>query len=285
MARVTWRTSTAGSLRLPDPGGVAVTSPVTPPAGIHAERLRKVFTQTASGQQTVAIDELSFHIRPHEVVAIVGRTGCGKSTLINILLGLDRPDGGRILIDGRGPNEEFSYFKGRIAAIFQDDRLLPWRTALDNARLGLEVLRRPRDEQEETARTWLERVGLAGSLGAFPHELSGGMRQRVALARAFAVEPQLLVADEAFGHLDEVTGDALRATFLEMVRREHKTTLLVTHQLEEAIRMADRVLVFGRPATLLADLATAGRSPADLVTLRAEIQDMIRTNRGPLIVR
>ena len=250
--------------------------------GIHAERLRKVFTQTVSGQQNVAIEDLSFCIRPREIVAIVGRTGCGKSTLINILLGLDRPDGGRILIDGRDPNEDFRYFRGRIAAIFQDDRLLPWRTALDNARLGLELLRRPREVQEEQARAWLERVGLAGSFGAFPRELSGGMRQRVALARAFAVEPELLVADEAFGHLDEVTGEALRATFLEMVRREQKTTLLVTHQLEEAIRMADRILVFGRPATLLADLSTAGRSAADLADLRAEIQAMIRSNRGPV---
>jgi NitT/TauT family transport system ATP-binding protein len=269
----------AGLGRATEPG--ASRAPSTTHQGIHAERLRKVFTQTVSGQQNVAIENLSFSIRPREIVAIVGRTGCGKSTLINILLGLDRPDGGRILIDGRDPNEDFRYFRGRIAAIFQDDRLLPWRTALDNARLGLELLRRPREVQEEQARAWLERVGLAGSFGAFPRELSGGMRQRVALARAFAVEPELLVADEAFGHLDEVTGEALRATFLEMVRREQKTTLLVTHQLEEAIRMADRILVLGRPATLLADLPSAGRSPADLTDLRAEIQAMIRSNRGP----
>jgi NitT/TauT family transport system ATP-binding protein len=247
--------------------------------GIVVERVRKMFTQTVNRQRNVAIEELTFHIQPHEVVAIVGRTGCGKSTLLNMLLGLEHPDAGRIAIDGHCPYRDFWYFKGRIAAIFQQDRLLPWRTALDNAKLGLELLRRPRDEQDARARDWLERVGLADQMGAFPHELSGGMRQRVALARAFALEPELLLADEAFGHLDEVTANALRATFSEMARRERKTTILVTHQLEEAISVADRILVFGRPATLLADLRCAGRSEAQLIALRAEIQELIKVNR------
>jgi NitT/TauT family transport system ATP-binding protein len=237
-----------------------------------------MFTQTVNRQRSVAIEELTFRIRPHEIVAIVGRTGCGKSTLLNMLLGLEHPDAGRITIDGHCPYRDFWHFKGKIAAIFQQDRLLPWRTAFDNARLGLELLGRPRAEQETRVRGWLERVGLSDRLGAYPHELSGGMRQRVALARAFAVEPELLLADEAFGHLDEVTANALRATFSEMARRERKTTILVTHQLEEAISVADRILVFGRPATLLADLRCAGCSEVQMMALRSEIQEMIRMN-------
>jgi NitT/TauT family transport system ATP-binding protein len=133
-------------------------------------------------------------------------------------------------------------------------------------------------EQRARAERWLHRLGLDAFLAAFPGELSGGMRQRAALARAFAVNPEILLADEAFGHLDEVTAMQIRSQFFEMVRGEGKTAILVTHQLEEAIDTADRLLVFGKPATLLADLRLGDWPRTGWPALRARIQAMIQSN-------
>jgi len=251
---------------------------MTRAGAIEVERLRKVFHQTATGESVVAIERLDFVVRPGDLVAIVGKTGCGKSTFLNMLIGLDRPTQGRIAVGGRAPYDDFDHFRGVLAAVFQQDRLLPWRTAIDNVRLPLELLGRDPREQVDRARTWLDRLGLAGFEGAYPHELSGGMRQRVALARAFVVEPSLLLADEAFGHLDEVTAASLRTTFIELARTSGNTAILVTHQLEEAIDIGGRILVFGRPGRLLADLDLRGGPRARLAGLRAQIQQMLQDN-------
>jgi len=245
---------------------------------IEVEGLRKVFHQTGSGEAVLAIDRLDFAVRQGEIVAIVGQTGCGKSTFLNLLIGLDRPTEGRIAIGGRTPYDDFDHFRGVLAAVFQQDRLLPWRTAIDNVRLPLELVGCEPGEQRERARTWLDRLGLRRFEGAYPHELSGGMRQRVALARAFVVEPALLLADEAFGHLDEVTAAALRGTFIELARTAARTAILVTHQLEEAIEMGSRILVFGRPGKLLADIDLRGWPQARVASLRAEIHGMLQSN-------
>ncbi|HEX9821559.1 MAG TPA: ATP-binding cassette domain-containing protein [Methylomirabilota bacterium] len=245
---------------------------------IEVAGLRKVFHQTGTGEAVVAIERLDFDIRQGDMVAIVGQTGCGKSTFLNILIGLDRPTEGRVAIGGRAPYDEFDHFRGVLAAVFQQDRLLPWRTALDNVRLPLELLGRDPREQVERARAWLDRLGLGRFERAYPHELSGGMRQRVALARAFVIDPALLLADEAFGHLDEVTSAALRTTFVELARTEGNTAILVTHQLEEAIEMGGRILVFGRPGTLLADIDLRASAGAPVAGLRADIQRMLQSN-------
>jgi len=247
-------------------------------AEIEVAGLSKLFQQTATGDEVVAIERLDFRIRSGEMVAIVGQTGCGKSTFLNLLIGLDRPSAGRIMIGGRAPYDDFNYFRGLIATVFQQDRLMPWRSALDNVRLPLELLHRPRDEQTEQAMAWLERLGLKGFEGAYPHELSGGMRQRVALARAFVVEPTLLLADEAFGHLDEVTSAALRKTFVELARTEGNTAVVVTHQLEEAIELGGRVLVFGKPGHVLADIDVATYPAHRIASLRTDIQQMLQSN-------
>lgn len=247
---------------------------------IEVAGLRKVFHQTGTGEAVVAIERLDFVVRQGDMVAIVGQTGCGKSTFLNLLIGLDRPSGGRIAIGGRTPYDDFDHFRGVLAAVFQQDRLLPWRTAIDNVRLPLELLGRDAREQLERARTWLERLGLARFEGAYPHELSGGMRQRVALARAFVIEPALLLADEAFGHLDEVTAAALRTTFLDLARTEGNTAILVTHQLEEAIEMGGRILVFGRPGRLLADIDLHAWPAGRVASLRADIQRMLQSNEA-----
>jgi NitT/TauT family transport system ATP-binding protein len=221
---------------------------------IQAINVRKEF-QGVSGQRTVAVDDLSFGIDEGECVCIVGRTGCGKSTLLSMMLGLEAPSQGRLLIDGLSPNEEFVRFRGRIAAVFQTDRLLPWRNAVDNARVGMQILGVPAGEQIKRAEHWLENLGLSRFKAAYPHELSGGMRQRVALARAFSLDPEVLLLDEAFGHLDEVTAARLRADFVSVLRQVRKTCVIVTHNIDEAIQTASRILVLGRPARILLDTA------------------------------
>jgi NitT/TauT family transport system ATP-binding protein len=133
---------------------------------IHVEGLRKVFHQTGTGEAVVAIDRLDFVIPRGDMVAIVGQTGCGKSTFLNLLIGLDRPSEGRITIGTRTPYGDFEAFRGVVGAVFQQDRLLPWRTALDNVRLPLELLGRDAAEQTTRARAWLARLGLAGFEGA-----------------------------------------------------------------------------------------------------------------------
>jgi NitT/TauT family transport system ATP-binding protein len=245
---------------------------------IEVSALRKVFHQTGTGEAVVAIERLDFVVEQGDMVAIVGQTGCGKSTFLNLLIGLDRPTAGRIAVGGRTPYDEFDHFRGVLAAVFQQDRLLPWRTAIDNVRLPLELLGRDPAEQVARARTWLDRLGLGRFERAYPHELSGGMRQRVALARAFAIDPSLLLADEAFGHLDEVTAAALRQTFIDLARTEGNTAILVTHQLEEAIEMGGRILVFGRPGRLLADINLRTWPAASVTGLRADIQRMLQEN-------
>jgi NitT/TauT family transport system ATP-binding protein len=249
-------------------------------AYIQVRGLRKVYRQKGSGASVVAIERLDLEIARGEVVAIVGQTGCGKSTFLNILIGLERPTAGELWIDGRLPYEDFFAFRGRIAAVFQQDRLLPWRTALENVALGLEILGVPPVRRWALAEEWLERVGLGPFRDAFPNELSGGMRQRVALARAFAVDPDLIVADEAFGHLDEVTAHQIRQEFLRLVREHGKTAVLVTHQIEEALQVGERVVVFGKPATVLADLRTSEVGGAR-ASVREWIQRVLTENRRP----
>jgi NitT/TauT family transport system ATP-binding protein len=219
---------------------------------IEAIGVRKEF-QGVSGQRTVAVDDLSFGIDEGECVCIVGRTGCGKSTLLSMMLGLEAPSQGRLVIDGRSPHDDFVHFRGRIAAVFQTDRLLPWRNAIDNARTGLQILGVPAAEQVKRAEHWLDNLGLGRFKQAYPHELSGGMRQRVALARAFSLDPDVLLLDEAFGHLDEVTAARLRLDFVSVLKQVRKTCVIVTHNIDEAIQTASRILVLGRPARILLD--------------------------------
>jgi NitT/TauT family transport system ATP-binding protein len=250
------------------------------PPPIEVRGLRKIFRQTTTGQSVIAIDRLDLDISPREVVAIVGQTGCGKSTFFDLMIGLDAPTEGSIRIGDKSPHSDFDHFRGKIATVFQQDRLLPWRSALDNARLPLELIGLPEPEQHKRALTWLERLGLGNFTNAYPHELSGGMRQRVAIARAFAVEPDILLADEAFGHLDEVTAAELRETFLRLARECGSTAILITHQLEEAISVGDRIVVFGKSAKLLADIHVNQWSKNNHPLLREAIQSTLQNNHA-----
>jgi len=254
---------------------------MTTSIAVDVSNLSKSFRQTTSGQNVTAIGRLDFKIADGEIVAIVGQTGCGKSTFFDIMIGLDHPTEGMISIGGKTPYGDFDHFRGRIATVFQQDRLLPWRSCLENVKLPLELLGIPEKEQRARSLEWLERLGLSKFVDAYPHELSGGMRQRAAIARAFVLKPKILLADEAFGHLDEVTAAELRETFVKLARECGSTALLITHQLEEAITVGDRILVFARPARLLADIRVSDWPETEHGRLREAIQQTLQ-GQAPL---
>jgi NitT/TauT family transport system ATP-binding protein len=210
----------------------------------------KIFRRADGRGDFTAVDKLSFEIAKGEIVAVLGKTGCGKSTMFNIVAGLIEPSSGKAEVIGHDPFREFEFFRGKIGIVFQNDRLMPWRSALDNVRLGLQILDTDPKQAEDMARAWLTRLGLAGHENDYPHALSGGMRQRVSIARAFAVDPEILLCDEPFSSLDEMTARDLRAEFVRLVRQSDKTAVFITHQINEAMEIGDRVMVFHRPARI-----------------------------------
>ena len=224
------------------------------------------------GAQT-AIAGLDLSVAQGEVVALVGRTGAGKSTVMNLILGALRPDAGRVRVAGVDPAASGTALRGVVGASFQTDRLLPWRRAVDNAALGLQVLGQPREAARATARQWLARLKLAGADSKFPHELSGGMRQRVSLARALAVDPSVLLLDETFSQLDAATSRVLRADIGALIRDLRKTCLFVTHRIEDAVEMADRIVVMGPGGIVRAELPTAAHTSHELYQRIAELME------------
>jgi NitT/TauT family transport system ATP-binding protein len=232
----------------------------------------KEFRRPDDGGTFLAVDRLSFEIARGEIVAVLGKTGCGKSTMFNLLAGLIEPTSGRVDVTGHEPFREFDYFRGKIGIVFQNDRLMPWRTAIDNVVLGLEILNADREQARTVAQRWLARLGLSRHENDYPHALSGGMRQRVSIARAFAVEPEILLCDEPFSSLDEMTARDLRAEFVRLVKQDGKTAVFITHHINEAMEIGDRILVFHRPARIAyeARMDAAARDGG-----RQEIQDEI----------
>jgi ABC-type nitrate/sulfonate/bicarbonate transport system ATPase subunit len=204
-----------------------------------------------NGQRLNVLRDLRLDIRNGEILAIVGPSGCGKTTLLRILAGLEVPDTGEVLIDGapvHGVGTE-------RAIIFQEPRLLPWLTVLGNVAFGLDVRGDARPDAEEKARHYIRLVGLADFEDAYPRQLSGGMAQRVGIARALTVQPEILLLDEPLGALDAMTKITMQEELARIWREEKVTMILVTHDLEEAIYLADRVLVMpkerGTPMRLI----------------------------------
>jgi NitT/TauT family transport system ATP-binding protein len=246
---------------------------------IRFREVTKAFPRPDGGGQFVAVDRLSFEIAKGEIVAVLGKTGCGKSTMFNLLAGLIEPTSGAVAVTGHDPFREFAFFRGKIGIVFQNDRLMPWRTALDNVLLGLEILDADRTEAEAVARGWLARLGLTGHENDYPHALSGGMRQRVSIARAFAVEPDILLCDEPFSSLDEMTARDLRAEFIRLVKQNGKTAVFITHHINEAMEIGDRILVFHRPARIALETRIDANDESGLRSLHEKILQVLGLER------
>ncbi len=217
---------------------------------VRIEGVSKIY-ETRDGDDLLALDRIDLAIKPGEFVAVVGPSGCGKSTLLSMLAGLFPATTGSIRIDGQtlsGPHP-------KAGVVFQTDLLLYWRSVLDNVLLPIEIKRRPIAEYTARAEALLGKVGLAGFAGKFPSELSGGMRQRVAICRALIQEPGLLLMDEPFGALDALTREQLIMDLQTMWLSVKSTVLFITHGIDEAIFLADRVIVMSpRPGRIDLDL-------------------------------
>lgn len=201
------------------------------------------------GRQNVILKELDLAIPRGQFLVIVGESGVGKSTLLRVLIDLAKPSGGTVTVNADPANET------PMALVFQDARLLPWRKVLANVAFGLERLGIPKPERCARAREMLSLVGLGDLGGRWPHQLSGGQRQRVALARALAVEPEVLLMDEPFSALDSFTREGLQDEVQRIQQATGKTVLFVTHDIDEAVYLADRVVVLaGAPGRIAADV-------------------------------
>jgi len=244
------------------------------PSALSAIKISKSFF--TPGGMLAVLDRVSLCIPRGSFTTLIGPSGCGKTTFVKILAGLLQPDSGRILTDaGEGDSRE------RIAYMPQSDTLLPWRTALDNAILASEIDGRPREEARAKAKRLFARFGLAGFEALYPAELSGGMRQRLALIRTFLAHREVLLLDEPLGSLDALTRATLQDWLLSVWEELGKTILLVTHDVEEAILLSDRIhLLSARPAHVRKEFTVEfprprSRTAEPLVKLKGEILDLI----------
>lgn len=217
------------------------------------------FPGKTTGQPVHVLENINFTVRPGEFVCIVGPSGCGKSTMLNILGGFLKETRGDVQVEGKpvaGPDA------GRIF-VFQENGVFPWLTVEQNVGFGL--LSRPESERDQRVKHYIQMVGLTGFAKSYPRELSGGMKQRVEIARALAAEARVLYMDEPFGALDFLTRLKMRNDLIRIWQAEHKTVIFVTHDIEEAVQLADRVLVMSqRPATIQAEVMVKLPRPRDL---------------------
>ncbi len=208
--------------------------------------------QSVRNESTLALHNVSLSVGKGEFVTIVGPSGCGKSTLLYMIAGLVPPSSGRILVDGHPVTAP----SPRCGIVFQEFRILPWRTVIQNVTLGLELQNHvPHKHCQQAARQYLELMGLQGFENHFPKELSGGMKQRVAIAQTLACEPEVILMDEPFASLDSLTRENLQDEILRIWQGSHKTILFVTHSIEEAIYLGQRVLILtARPGTVIREI-------------------------------
>lgn len=226
---------------------------------IAVDSLEKWYA-TQNGNAIHALEKVSLDVCPNDFICIVGPSGCGKSTLLRIIAGLERSSAGSVTYRGTvlaGPRRQ-------IGMVFQEYSLLPWRNVIGNVALGLEFTGLSQSERLQVARTFLRLVGMEAFERALPHELSGGMQQRVAIARSLANDPDILLMDEPFGALDAHTRILLQKELLRIWEKNRKTILFVTHSVDEAIYLADRIVVIsGRPGRILETIEVTMPRPRD----------------------
>ena len=230
------------------------------------ERVTCAFAGKNAGERYTAVADTSLVVGDGEFVSVVGPTGCGKSTLLNVAAGLLAPSAGRTLVAG----EPLSGINARAGYMFQADALMPWRSALGNVSAGLQFRGVARDVAAARAREWLARVGLTGFENGYPHQLSGGMRKRVALAQMLILDPEILLMDEPFSALDVQTRQLMENELLDLWSSNRKSVLFITHDLEEAIALSDRVIVLSAgPATHpIGEFAIDLPRPRDVAEIR-----------------
>ena len=248
---------------------------------ILVDHVRKTF-QTTAGAQLIALADVNISIRSGEFLSIVGPSGCGKSTLLYIVAGLLAPSNGRVMIDGKRKTKPSS----DVGVVLQNSSIFPWRRVSDNVGYGPEMRGMSRSERRELVQHYLELVGLADFADYYPHELSGGMKQRVAIAQMLACSPSVFLMDEPFGALDALTRELLQEQLLNLWERDRRTVLFITHGIDEAVLLSDRIIVMsGRPGRVKhvydIDLprprpAAEIRSLPEFSRLRTEIWSSIR---------
>jgi NitT/TauT family transport system ATP-binding protein len=240
---------------------------MTAPIAVALEQATVAFRLSEARVYT-AVERADLRVAHGEFVAIVGPTGCGKSTLLNVAAGLLRPAAGAVRIFEKpliGLNREAGY-------LFQADALFPWKTAIDNVAIGLEIAGTSRSEALERAQKWLTSVGLGAFAGRYPHMLSGGQRKRVGLAQVLIRDPRILLMDEPFGPLDAQTRQIMGNLLLDLWNADRKAVLFVTHDLEEAIALADRVVIMsaGPSARIIGDWRVPLARPRDIFEVRLD---------------
>jgi len=244
---------------------------------INVQNLTKVFEK--GNKRIVAIDGLSLTVFKNEFFCIVGPSGCGKTTLLKVIAGLEKPTSGKVMLEGT----EVERPGADRGMVFQEFGLFPWRSVTKNIEFGLEIKGWPRKRMDETAKTYIDLIGLSGFEHSHPRELSSGMKQRVAIARALVNDPMVLLMDEPFGSLDAQTRWILHIKLLEIWSKLRKTVLFVTHNVEEAVYLADRVTILSkRPAKVIKTLKIDLKRPrnklsSDFMKYREEIIGVLRT--------
>jgi ABC-type nitrate/sulfonate/bicarbonate transport system ATPase subunit len=222
-------------------------------------------------------ERLAFSVRKNEFLCVLGKSGCGKTTLANLMTGLVHATVGGVLIDGVPVDPK----RHELAFVFQEPSLWPWRNVSDNIRIGMEIKRVPVDEARRRLEEMIHLVGLKGFETYYPYQISGGMKQRVAIARAFAVDADLILMDEPFGALDAQTRQNMQAELLRIWERRKHTVVFITHSLEEAIYLAERIIVLGdKPATIKGDFSVPLARPRDFsypgfIELRKRLGELI----------